>query len=121
MVALTKDGKCNTHLVHDLILETFVGPKPIGMEGRHWDGDKANNSLGNLCWGTRSQNEADKVRHGKSNRGSRHGMAKLTESEVLAIRQRHRNGETGIAMAKDLGMDFGHIYRILRREMWRHI
>lgn len=50
--------------VHKLVLETFVGPRPEGMECRHLDGNKLNNRLENLCWGTPSENSYDRVRHG---------------------------------------------------------
>lgn len=51
--------------VHSLVLEAFVGPCPPGMMARHLDDDPTNNSLGNLCWGTRSENSHDAVRNGR--------------------------------------------------------
>lgn len=39
-----------------------------------------------LSWKTRSENEADKVIHGTSNRGERCGASKLTEADVREIR-----------------------------------
>jgi hypothetical protein len=38
--------------VHRLVLLTFVGPCPKGMESCHGDGIKSNNCLTNLRWGT---------------------------------------------------------------------
>lgn len=72
--------------VHKLVLEAFVGPRPAGAEARHLDGNPANNSLGNLVWGSSAENEADKRLHGTDNRGARHGMAKLTIDQAQAIR-----------------------------------
>jgi len=57
-------GRRNTRMVHELVLIAFVGPRPPGQETRHLDGDPANNRLDNLCWGTRSENNRDAVRHG---------------------------------------------------------
>lgn len=37
--------------VGELVLETFVGPKPKGMKCIHLDGDLENNRLDNLVWG----------------------------------------------------------------------
>lgn len=51
--------------VHALVLETFVGPRPPGLESLHWDGDPTNNKVTNLRWGTRSENMQDMVRHGR--------------------------------------------------------
>ncbi len=53
-----------TFRVHRLILETFVGPCPEGMECRHLDGNPANNCLNNIAWGTREQNIEDNRKNG---------------------------------------------------------
>lgn len=53
-----------TRLVHSLVLEAFIGPRPPGFEACHNDGDPANNRLSNLRWDTRSANTRDRVRHG---------------------------------------------------------
>lgn len=62
--ALCVAGKPRTHLVHHLVLEAFVGPRPDGLEACHWDGDAANNAVENLRWDTHVANEQDKKRHG---------------------------------------------------------
>lgn len=63
-VTLHFAGRQRTRLVHRLVLDAFVGPRPEGTEGCHWDGDPANNRLDNLRWATHLDNEADKARHG---------------------------------------------------------
>lgn len=50
--------------VHRLVLSAFVGECPPGQEGCHDNGDPFDNRLGNLYWGTHSQNMLDKQRHG---------------------------------------------------------
>lgn len=62
-VMLYKDGKRRRVQVHALVLEAFVSPRPEGMLGLHWDDDPHNNSLGNLRWGSRSENGGDAVRN----------------------------------------------------------
>lgn len=42
--------------VHVLVLQTFVGERPLGCEARHRDDDKTNNALCNLRWGTHAEN-----------------------------------------------------------------
>ncbi len=50
------------HLLHNLILETFVGPRPEGMVGRHFpDPDKNINRPDNLRWGPPVSNSQDTV------------------------------------------------------------
>lgn len=64
LVRLSEDGRGRTYTVHLLVMEAFVGPRPADMETRHLDGNAANNNLSNLCYGTRSENIYDQVRHG---------------------------------------------------------
>ncbi len=51
--------------VHSLVLETFTGPCPPGMEALHADDNPGNNRLSNLSWGTRSENSYDAIRNGR--------------------------------------------------------
>ena len=63
--------------VHQLVCEAFHGKRPPGMECRHLDGASENNRAINLIWGTKAQNEADKVLHGTVQRGAKcwqHGV-----------------------------------------------
>lgn len=62
-ITLHKNDKPNYCYIHRLVLETFVGPCPIGMECRHLDGDPGNNKLENLKWGTRIENSQDSKDH----------------------------------------------------------
>jgi hypothetical protein len=55
--------------VHQLVMLAFVGPRPEGLETRHLDGNKLNNILTNLVYGTSSENRFDTVRHGTFNNG----------------------------------------------------
>lgn len=71
-----------------LVLLAFVGrPKSGQTVSRHLDGNPLNNYVTNLAWGTPSENEIDKLAHGKDNRGEKHYGHKLTETEVRTIRR----------------------------------
>lgn len=50
--------------VHALVLETFVGPCPAGMEVLHRDANRGNPALSNLHYGTRSENQLQRVTDG---------------------------------------------------------
>lgn len=63
-VQLCSDGEPHSHRIHQLVLETFVGPRPPEMEGCHWDDDPGHNCVGNLRWATHSANMHDRVRNG---------------------------------------------------------
>lgn len=64
LTGLGKRG--STTAVHRLVLAAFVGPAPTGMECRHLNGNKGDNRLKNLCWGSRRENTLDAARHGTS-------------------------------------------------------
>ncbi|MDE2095631.1 MAG: HNH endonuclease [Patescibacteria group bacterium] len=83
------DGSGNKKysLVHRLVLEAFIGPCPPGMECRHLNGNRSDNRLENLCWGTRIENVEDKRKHGTILRGEMNPNAKLTADTVIQIRE----------------------------------
>jgi hypothetical protein len=109
-------------LVHRLVLLVFVGPCPDGMECCHWDDDRSNNRLSNLRWDTRKANRSDGIRNGKQPRGVRHGMAKITEEIVRAIRSEYATGGvTQTALARKYGLGQMQVSRIIRGEQWDHI
>lgn len=49
-------GKGNSRQVHQLVLESFLGPRPDGCEVLHLNHDPADNRLVNLRYGSRSEN-----------------------------------------------------------------
>ena len=59
------DGVVRGRRVHRLVLETFDGPCPEGMECHHKDGDKLNNHLSNLEWVTHSKNMLEAYNMGR--------------------------------------------------------
>jgi len=108
--------------VHRLVLETFVGPRPQGMVCRHLDGDPNNNALSNLCWGTYRENSEDKLRHGRSNRGSQHARAKLTEEQVRSIRAEVTPARgSQAALARKYGVSIMTINNVVHRRSWAHL
>lgn len=57
-----------TRMVHQLVLEAFVGPMPPGMQGCHNDGNRQNNRIDNLRWDTPQANAQDTIRMGANPR-----------------------------------------------------
>lgn len=59
-----KAKESDTRYIHRLVSETFLGKCPEGLLVRHLDGNKDNNHVSNLAYGTHADNYEDAVRHG---------------------------------------------------------
>lgn len=62
-VNLARGGPKISRTVASLVLETFVGARPRGMQACHRDDDQLNNHLSNLRWDTPLANAQDKSRN----------------------------------------------------------
>lgn len=112
----------DTRLVHHLVLSAFVGPRPgshLDLDGCHNDGNKENNRSNNLRWDTRTNNEADKIEHGTSNRGDRNGRRKLSSAQVEAIRVALASGARQREIADFYGVSQPSISAIKSGVNWR--
>jgi len=63
-VTLHKQGKQETRLVHQIVALVWLGAVPANCEVRHGPNGYTDNSISNLSYGTRSENEKDKERDG---------------------------------------------------------
>ena len=120
-VTLSKNKQKEQFQVHRLVLEAFSESCPDGFEANHKNFNRADNRIENLEWVTRSENLKHCFRHGRNNqKGSKNGYAKLSESEVLKIR------EIGSSMKRaELANMFmvsqPSISDIINRNTWTHI
>lgn len=83
--------------VHKLVMQTFVGPPPKGMEVCHRNGDPTDNRLENLRYDTRTQNILDVYRQGKRWR-------KLSLADVITIKKALAKGTKGVTLARRYGV-----------------
>lgn len=121
VVTLYGDKK-HVRNIHQLILETFVGPRPEGLETCHNDGNPLNNKLDNLRWDTRLSNRKDMIKHGGSTRGERHPNVKLTELEVMEIKKLlEKEQMTHNQIGKMFGVHRNTITTINTGKRWGHI
>jgi hypothetical protein len=86
-VTLYKDKKPITVKPHRLVAALFCNNPDNKAEVNHIDGNKLNNNYKNLEWVSSSENQrhAYDILKVESARGSKHGMSKLTEFQVLEI------------------------------------
>jgi DNA-binding XRE family transcriptional regulator len=122
MVTLKAGGKRLYRYVHTLILEAFSGPRPAKYQAAHLNGVRADSRLDNLRWVSCKENLSHRIGHGTLNSGSRNGMAKLSEEDVLNIKKiRKENGLTYAAIAKLFGVTDSTIENIVSGRRWAHV
>lgn len=119
-VSLRRGGK---RPVHQLILETFVGPRPRGMLACHGGNGLSDNSLKNLYWATPSRNcKEDRVRDGTNMNGEKNHQAKLSAIQVRIIRkvygQKGKRGLSQPGLAKIFNVTQATISSIIRGKTW---
>lgn len=118
--------------VHRLLLLTFLGACPSGMECRHLNGRPDDNRLENLRWGSPAENSRDAVRHGTHSglSGNRHidrdklkTRKKVTVAQVLEIRRRYV--EESASTMRSLGLEYGianqTVSNIVNSHTWRDV
>lgn len=126
-VKLHKKDIGKTFRIHNLVLQSFVGPRPKGYCCRHLDGNKENNNLNNLKWGTYRENWEDKVLHGtntkpKGKLGSSSYNAKLNEKIVKIIKYLLKYDcfkRKEIAQIFDISTSV--IQHIAKNRSWKHV
>jgi hypothetical protein len=87
VVSFSTNNKTKTYYKHRLLLHAFVSECPVGCEALHINGNRLDNRLDNLRWGTRKENVSDAIKHGTATIGSKNGAAKLTDEMIKTIRQ----------------------------------
>ena len=71
---------------------------------------------------TSRENTLDAMRDGLCPIGEKHGMAKLTESQVKEIRLMFESGDiTKAKLSRTYGVSEMQITRIIKRQTWRHL
>ena len=104
VVDLMKDGIRHTVYVHKLVIETFVGSRPNGLDIHHIDGNKLNNRVSNLSYVTRLINSNATSNH--------HGPVSKFSSKDISIIKFLSSTITGRELAKRYNCSEATISRI---------
>lgn len=118
--SIQEKDKTRSQIVARRVCEDVYGPPPSPRHqaahscGR---GDLACVAKSHLSWKTPSDNCADKIAHGTTNRGERAPSAKLTRADVLQIREL-RKTLSGKTVAEKFGISMTQVYSISRGEKW---
>lgn len=117
----TPDGKRTTASRAMCILANG-SPKSTDAEAAHNCGNGHEGCVHpqHLRWATRSENQMDRVRHGTSNRGSRHGVSKLSPVDVVGIRLMLK-GHSQRSVALEFGVSQSAIWHLSTGKTWSHL
>ena len=121
-VQLYSNGKSKNYLVHRLVLETFIGPCPAGMEGCHGpDHNPANCNLDNLRWDTKKNNQADRLLNGTHLRGQNNRLAKLTDAQARIVRELAGTGLDCVVIGRMFNVSRYVVNRVVLGKTYRPI
>ncbi len=132
-VTLTRDGTPKGFLVHRLVALAFIENPLNKLEVNHMDGDRLNNHVSNLEWCTRMENVHHAMDMGlkpmppahtlfrKGDDPRRQLKSKLTDDQVVEIRQRWDDGENYREIARDYPVDESNIRKCCTRQYYANI
>lgn len=112
------------HRVHRISFELANGPIPNDVVVCHNCPDGDNPACVNpdhLFIGSQSDNVRDMYEKGRGNTGEKHGRSKLTESQVLSIREKYRLGVPIKKIKEEFNLSRCHFDQIVNKRRWTHL
>lgn len=106
------------YLAHRYSYELHIGPIPNGLYVCHHCDNRKCVNPNHLFLGTHDDNMKDKLSKNRSAKGINHGLSKLTNAQVLEIRN---SNESQINLAKKYNVTKTAICLIKNRKRWDHI
>jgi hypothetical protein len=111
------NGIPKSYRLHKLVLEAFSG-QSMGLQTRHLNGNKCDNRVENLAWGTAQENSMDKKFHGTlrgARKGELHHNSKLSDDDVLKIKLMVSQGVKQKTIAMQYNVDPSTISHLRNR------
>lgn len=126
-VGLYNNGKVKRFKIHRLVASAFI---PNDNEAKdcinHIDGNKWNNTVGNLEWCTRKENSLHASRTGLLITGSKQklGMARkrrFSQEQIMNIKNLYESGMTQRKLGEMFGCDHSVISEIVNNKIYKDI
>lgn len=115
------ENRQHTVLVHRMVADAFLGPRPEGCEVNHIDGNKHNNAAENLEYVTKAENMRHALDSGLVAVGEARSNAKYTTPQVKWALALVHSGMSVKEAAEQTGLPAGRLSKIRRGEIWRHL
>lgn len=107
-------------LAHRWAYEQLRGPIPDGLQMRHLCHNRLCCNPMHLIPGTAQENIQDSVDAGRHPHGRTNGNAKLTDEQVIHIRQNPEKLKS-YQLAEQFGVSTGTISNVKSGKIWRHV
>jgi len=127
-VLLYHNGKDYCKRVHRILAELFIPNPENKKQVNHKDRNRANFNLDNLEWCTAKENAIHSVLNGgranwtRNNTGVKNGNSKLTESDVLQIRNLYSIGNYSQGkLSIKFGVNQPTINKIVNNKLWANL
>ncbi|MBR3499726.1 MAG: HNH endonuclease [Selenomonadaceae bacterium] len=117
-IELNLHGKAKKFFIHCLVARTFIPNPENKPQANHRDGVKLNCHVSNLEWATGAENQRHALQIGLRLFGEEHPDAKLTEKQVVYIRE-NPDGFSQYDLATRFGVAQPTIGKIQLGEAWR--
>jgi hypothetical protein len=103
---------------HRVVYREYFGGIPDGLCVCHRCDVRSCCNPEHLFLGTKADNNADMARKDRSPFGSGNKMAKLTETAVVDIRNKHTLGQSMASLAAEYSVSRTTVSKAIRREKW---
>lgn len=114
-----------SHIAHRFLFIQLFGELPRNTHVLHRCDNRKCVNPNHFFTGTNYDNVQDKVSKGRHSNaifpGGKNPSAKLRSEDVVAIKERLKNGETQLAVGKSYGVCQSQIWRIAHGTRWKNI